>query len=299
LAPSRDLEILYRGAGLLEAPRWDGNRSLYVTNVTLGGVHRFDVHHRTLSCVVPHRRGIGGLALTDSGFVVAGRNVALKCAGDDTTIVLLAAEQLGRTTTGFNDLTVDSSGAIVIGSLGPDALHPKTITGYEKGPPAGAGTGAVYRIDLQGHRCIAQDIGHPNGIALSPDQQFAYLSDTLRRVVYRYRVNADGWSHREIFFQPEQGMPDGLAVATDGSVWVALALGNQIAVLDERGVKQHAYAMPAPLTTSLAFAGPDMRTVYVTTGSHDDTDAAIIATFRAPVAGCVIPRAVSFKEPTC
>ena len=287
-----DLTVLWQGTGVFEAPRWGGGDSLFFTNVTVGGVHRFDLRERTVSCVVPHRRGIGGLALTDRGdFVVSGRNVALKRSDSDETVVLLAPGGLKRPVIGFNDLAVDKSGAIVVGALGPGALSPKKLTGREPAPPPGTGTGAVYRQTKEGFKSVADDIGHTNGIAFTADGRFAYISDSLRRIVYRYVVGVSNWGPRVEFARFDNGLPDGMAVAADDSVWVASALAGEIVVLERDGSIRTRYNMPGALTTSISFGGDDLRTVFVTTGSHDGADPAFLASFRSPVAGLLLPRA--------
>ena len=89
-------DTLFSGSGVLEAPTWDGAGGVYFTNVTAGGVYRLDLITRRIDDVAPHRKGIGGLALTQDGsLIVSGRNVALKRSGGDTQ-VLLDGERLGR-----------------------------------------------------------------------------------------------------------------------------------------------------------------------------------------------------------
>lgn len=292
-----DLKVLWRDTGVFEAPRWDGADALYFANVTAGGVHRLDLRSGTVQCVVPHRRGIGGFALTERGdFVVSGRNIALKRAGYDATEILFSSDGLDMPVIGFNDLAVDNSGRLVVGALGPGALNPKTLTGREPAPATGAGTGAVYYQAVQGWRQVADDIGHPNGIGFSTDGCLAYVSDSLRRIVYRFVVGASGWSERIEFARFEQGLPDGVAVASDDSVWVASALAGELVVLEPDGSIRTRYIMPTHLTTSVSFGGDDLRTVFVTAGSHDGTDPALVASFRSPVAGRTMQRALDFMQ---
>ena len=59
-------------------------------------------------------------------------------------------------------------------------------------------------------------------------------------------------------------MPDGLAVAADGTVWVALAHGGRVAVFSPEGEEVRSIPVPLPMVTSVCFGGPDLRTAFIT-----------------------------------
>jgi sugar lactone lactonase YvrE len=284
-------DTLFSGSGVLEAPTWDGAGGVYFTNVTAGGVYRADLATRTVEEVAPHRKGIGGLALArDGSLVVSGRNVALKRPGEDTH-VLLDGESLGRKIIGFNDLTVTPGGAVVVGALGPGSINPHSIDAHAPSPPIGAGAGAFFEVSRAGVRILADDIGHPNGVAYGPGGRCAYVSDSLRRCVYRFTAGPEGWSERNIFAQFEGALPDGMAVAADGSLWLALALASEVVVLEPDGSVRTRIRTPIPLTTSVHFGGEDLRTIFITSGSHTGREAATLLALPAPVAGLPVPRA--------
>ena len=86
-----------------------------------------------------------------------------------------------------------------------------------------------------------------------------------------YDVKADGsvgpWrtSRR---WEP-RACPDGLKVASDGSVWVADAHGGRVVVFDADGTAASGRsAVPLPMVTSVCFGGDDLRDLYVVTGSR-------------------------------
>jgi gluconolactonase len=62
-------------------------------------------------------------------------------------------------------------------------------------------------------------------------------------------------------------VPDGLAVAEDGSVWVASAGGGAVRVFDADGEERRPFQVPQPGVTSLCFGGDDLRDLYVVTGT--------------------------------
>ena len=71
------------------------------------------------------------------------------------------------------------------------------------------------------------------------------------------------------------GVPDGLAVATDGSVWVAMAGGAVVVGWDTKGARVAEIPVPQSLVTSVCFGGADLRTLFVLTGhNHEHPDPA-------------------------
>ena len=81
--------------------------------------------------------------------------------------------------------------------------------------------------------------------------------------------------------------PDGLAVAADGSVWVALAHGGAVAVYEPDGRLRERVPVPLPMVTSVCFGGDDLQDLYVVTGSRGGPSEQCGSVFvmRAPVAG--------------
>ena len=59
-----------------------------------------------------------------------------------------------------------------------------------------------------------------------------------------------------------------MAVAADGSIWVALAEGGAVLVLSPDGTERRRLPVPLPMVTSVCFGGADLRDLYVTTGSR-------------------------------
>src|SRR4051812_31772772 len=131
------MERLASGFRLVEGPAIDPDGHLVFSDVQAGGVHRLGADG-AIEEVVPHRKGIGGIAVhADGGLVISGRNVAWK-RPDGETVVLLDREHDGMS---FNDLTTDPDGRIYVGSLLFNPLDGST------GEHA---MGDLYLIDLDG-----------------------------------------------------------------------------------------------------------------------------------------------------
>jgi gluconolactonase len=275
------------GKGLLEAPRYDPALGLVFSDARLGGVHclRDDGSVRTL---IPHRRGIGGIALhADGGFVVSGRNLAYKRDAEAPTEVLLDQDPAVRRN-GFNDLTVDHAGRVYVGSVGEVAIdntdNPDRIPG------------GVYLVETDGAaREVASGIKLVNGMALSPDGSRLYVSDSMMPAVLAFDVDREtgDLGAPSVFVAFETGAPDGMALSEDGLVWIALAFTGTVVAYAPDGSLAATLAIGDPLVTSLAFGGPDLTTLFVTTGTQgpdDPVDAAIFSA-EVPFRGLEVARA--------
>jgi len=278
------MQRIATGFGLIEGPVWDSGRGLYFSDVANGGVHLLD-HAGAVSPVIPKRRGIGGMALhAADGLVVGGRDIAFVRLADGNTRPLLSLDAIPGAT-GFNDLTADGAGRIYVGSLafrvfGGDAPKP----------------GHLHVIDLDGTmRTLSDGVTLTNGLGFSPDGRRLYHSDSRASLVRVYDVNPDGsvspW--RKFATVDGEGVPDGLKVAIDGSIWVADAHGGRVIVFNEDGTHRQDVPVPLPMVTSLCFGGDDLRDLYIVTGSRGGPSENCGSIFRSRVdiAGLALPPA--------
>ena len=278
------MEKLVDGYGLIEGPVWHPARGLIFSDVINGGASSLG-SGGNVSTAIEHRRGMGGLALhAEGGMVVSGRNISHKPDGGGPTTVLLS-DNPGQGLLGFNDLTTDEAGRIYAGGLG---FRPVGANDEPK-------PGELYCIDLDGSaRVVGYDIMLTNGLGFSPDGRLLYHSESLRHVVRVYDVDDEGGlgPHRT-FATVEPGVPDGLAVAEDGSVWVAVAHGGRVQVFNPDGSTREEIPCPLPMVTSVCFGGDDLRTLYVVTGTDSSgrDDAGTVFRLSVDVPGLPVPPA--------
>lgn len=245
------------GYGLIEAPLWDPERGLYFSDVLNGGISLLDRSDR-ISVVLARRRGVGGMARHASGGVVfGGRDISWSPLDGGEGKTLLTAAEAGDAI-GFNDLTTDAAGRVWVGSLafrvfGGD--EPKS--------------GHLHVIDVDGAmRTVSDGVLLTNGLGFSPDGRRLVHSDSRRGLVRVYDVGEDGAVGPWRAFAAMSGVPDGLKVAADGSVWVADARGGRVAVFEADGSHRMDLPVPLPMVTSVCFGGDDLRDLYVVTGSE-------------------------------
>lgn len=285
------LERLTGGFGLIEGPVWHPEMGLIFSDVQFGGVHAMDPAG-AVSTLFEHRRGIGGMALATidgrrpTGLVVSGRNVAYKPFDGGDTVPLLERD-VDRGLVGFNDITTDGAGRIYAGALAASPFDEAYRDGAH--PPGGS----LYLIDLDGSiRRVADDVLVTNGLGFSPDGETLYHADSRRGRVFRYRVADDGGlGPRCEFVTTEPGVPDGLVVSTDGSVWVAQAGGGGVGVYGPAGDRTGFIEIDEPMCTSLCFGGDDLCDLYIVSGS-DGTDsdrAGSVYRYRTQFAGLPVP----------
>ena len=252
------MEELATDFGLVEGPTWIKDKGLLFSDVIKGGVYLLD-DSNNISTIVEHRRGIGGIAVHEkNGLVVGGRNISYKSFTGNKTTTLLSND-VTEVALGFNDLTTDSKGRVYVGSVAF-----KVFSDEEMIP------GHLHVIDVDGSvRTISDGVMLSNGLGFSPDGKTLYHSDARDAVVRQYAVSPDGdVSDWKPFVKTNNGHPDGLAVAEDGSVWIAMAYGARVDVFESNGVLRASLPVPLPMVTSVCFGGPDLKDLYVVTGSR-------------------------------
>jgi D-xylonolactonase len=263
------VEQLVSGYSLLEGPTVDGQGGVYFSEVLQGGVHRWSP--AGVEEVVAKRRGIGGIVLhEDGGLIVTGRTVVH--IRDGHTRVLLDVEGV----TGFNDLGTASDGSVYVGSL---RFMP--FKGEEPVP------GEIWRIPPHGDAApVAGGVLWANGIGFSPDGGTAYGSDYARSCVLAWDMTADGsLAAPRVFAEMPAGSADGIAVDSEGGVWVATGEAGTVVRFRADGSLDRRLDVPGPFVSSLCFGGTDMRDVFVTTGDGK------LLRGRSPVAGVSLPLA--------
>ena len=284
------MEELATGYGLIEGPVWDDERGLIYSDVVNGGVRALDADGK-ISTVVPKRRGVGGMAPhAAGGLAIGGREIIYESFDGETHATLLTPD-VTDVAIGFNDLTTDEVGRVWVGSLAY-----RVILGEEVRP------GHLHVIDLDGSvRTVSDGIILTNGMAFSPDGKTLYHCDARADLIRAYDVAADaeviGW---RVFAEINgASTPDGMAVAEDGSIWVAIADGGKVMVFEPDGAVRTEIPTPLPMVTSVCFGGADLRDFYIVTGSRNGPreNCGTIYRMRADVPGLpIVPAKVALSS---
>jgi sugar lactone lactonase YvrE len=249
-----------RAFRLGEGPLWDDRqrRLLWVDILgrsVLVGSLRDDVVE--VIDELPFDDMVGAVALTeDDGLVVAVRDRLVRVAADGSRTEM--PPLFDGTSRRFNDGRVDPSGALVVGTL---SLEPPSRS--ER----------LLRLDGVTAEVIDDDLTLSNGLGWSGDGRLFYSVDTMSRTIHvRDRVPATGaLGQRRVFATLGAGFPDGLCVDADDHVWVAVWGEGRVLRLAPDGGIVDRIDVPAPHTSSIAFAGPELDVLVVTTASDELT----------------------------
>jgi gluconolactonase len=165
------------------------------------------------------------------------------------------------------------------GAAGDEKVVAQKVTAMALADTAG---GALYFVDTvhksigyidakgQQHTAYGEGgISFPSGVALSPDQAMAVVTDALERYSWSFQIAPDGsLINGEPFYRlemPEFGRNFALGSAEDsiGQVYFATPLGVQVCEANGR-VAEILNPPEHGSITSLAFAGKDSDWLYVT-----------------------------------
>jgi sugar lactone lactonase YvrE len=236
-----------------EGPRWDAPRQrLLWVDIPAGAVHegRLDgdrvvrTRSRTLDSFV------GAVAVgPDGGLLVAGRESLIEVGPDGTVTpgpVILPAGAGRR----LNDGACGPDGVFLVGSL---ALAD---------PPGGSGAEVLVRVEAdRSVTVLDDDLGLSNGLGWSPDGRLLYSIDSMPGVVH-VRDSPDG--PRRVLIAPGE-IPDGMCVDAAGDLWIAFYGAAEVRRYTPAGELTGVVEVAAPHVTCVAFAGPALNRLLITT----------------------------------
>jgi sugar lactone lactonase YvrE len=256
---SKGLDCVARAGAIVgEGPVWDARRGLlHWVDVAAPAFHTFDpVSGKTATTPAP--RLVSAVLPAAGGRLVAVTQNGLEALDASTgALTPIHDPEAHLPANRFNDAKTDRRGRVWAGSMSLDASMP---------------SGSLYCFDsVTSARAVDGGFQVSNGLGWSPDDRTFYFTDSALGTVFAYDFDlaAGSVANRRPFlqFKPAEGRPDGLAVDAEGFVWVALWDGWRVARHAPDGTLDREIDMPVPRPSSCAFGGPDLRTLYITSGS--------------------------------
>ena len=252
---------------LAEGPVWDAprNRLLWVD------IHAGTVHQGTLdgTRVAPgpvlHRSAgmVGAVAVAEDGTLLVAEQEVLSVVGTDGSRRELARVVPAGEPRRLNDGATDPAGRFLVGTLLLDDSA------------APAQREVLVRLEADGSLTgIDDDLGLSNGLAWTGDGRRLFSTDTQRGTVFvrDYDAATGAVGPRRPHLQLDDGHPDGCATDAEDHLWVAVFGAGQVRRYAPDGALVATVEVPAPHTTSVAFAGEDLQTMVITTGSAELSD---------------------------
>jgi sugar lactone lactonase YvrE len=259
---SPEIEIVANDDNLCgEGPYWDEHEeSLYWTDITGRRFFRFRWREKRRE-LLSEGFEVGGFCRQEEGGFLVTNNSGIWLWHPGSKPVLIAAEAEGQECV-MNDCAADPRGRVFSGSWHLDD----------------AGRSApsfLFRVDINGSVHIADEgICFSNGLAFSSDASTLYFADSVARCIYAYdwRREDGALSHRRVFARipREEGVPDGLTVDAAGFVWCAQWFGGCVSRFDPDGRRERRVRVPAAQTSAVAFGGPDLDEIYVTSAARSN-----------------------------
>lgn len=151
----------------------------------------------------------------------------------------------------FNDGKVDRQGRFVCGGMG---VYAEPV-------------GELVRVEADGRaEVLANGIRISNALCFSPDGRTMYFADSLDRFIRAYDYDDGALANPRVFADTQQfnSGPDGATVDAEGFVWVALVNIGKIARFAPSGKLDRMVEAPTDMPSCVAFGGPDLTTLYVT-----------------------------------
>jgi len=211
------------------------------------GVTKSHVVPKMMGAIVERKSG-GYFAAVEEGFA----DVA---SGDGYSVVSDFLPEPER----MNDAKADAKGRWWAGSNAIDFT---------------AGKGRLHRLEAdRTFTTVLSGLTLPNGLGWSPDNSKFYFIDTFagKLWVFDFDLESGEISNQKVFhdFEGSTGVPDGLCVASDGSVLVAMWDGARIEVFSASGQRRDPITLPVSKPTSCAFGGPAGQELIVTTAARE------------------------------
>jgi sugar lactone lactonase YvrE len=263
------LSVLETPMQLGECPVWHPEEAaLYWIDIAGLAIHRFyphsGIHHHwpvpsEPGCIVRSASG---------GILVAMRSGLAMLDTSSGALVSVAAAPYDTKKMRFNDGRCDAAGRLWVGTL------------YE---PRDQPLAALFCVERGGIRDSGKRATVSNGVAFSIDGRILYHADTTahRVMAYDYDVTTGIVGDGRLFKQFEAnkseqnygGRPDGAAVDSEGAYWCAMYEGGRILRFSPSGELLRQIRLPLRCPTMLAFGGPDLRTLYITSVRDKRSDA--------------------------
>lgn len=272
------VEVLATGFTWTEGPVWIGDSEtghLLFSDIPRNSIFRYDGSEISLFMSPSGYTGVSyyGLEPGSNGLTLDPKGRLVCCEHGDRRISVLTQDggkttvvdrYLGKRLNSPNDATFDQQGNLYFTD------PPYGLPQRADDPRRELDFCGVYRLSVGGQlTLLTKELNRPNGIGLSPDEKTLYVaqSDPDLPIWTAYPFLADGslgsqrvMGNASEFMKEYPGLPDGLAVHKDGTVFASGPGGIYVMLPDGQLI---ARLVTGGRTSNCTFS-PDFQTLYIT-----------------------------------
>lgn len=248
------------GTWLGETPVWSPEeQALYWINCeNEPGLFRWDAASGARQ-YWPMPERIGGVILKDGGGAIVVLARGLHDFDFATGQLTLRVASPLPEHISLHEAQCDRDGRLWVGSINHRLRDAPTLPGG----------GMLFRLDGDTLVPEVEGINCANGLAFSPDGTRLYLSDSPTSLIETWTLDrvTGALSDRRPFAEiaPGDGFVDGATIDADGHYWATLVYGAALRRYAPDGSIERVVPLPFANPTKVAFGGPDLRTLYITT----------------------------------
>jgi sugar lactone lactonase YvrE len=249
----KEIEVFSDCHDLLgESPRWHPNENrLYWVDIEAGTIHSQSAKEKTPITHMVNLK-IGCLAFESTGSLLLATSKGIqRWNADRSVLTLLADPEAGKADARFNDGLVDAVGRFWAGTMTENDA-----------------SSTLYCLEADLHlRSMVTGVTISNGIGWNTENNLMYFTDTMKRIIWQYDFDLETGTlanQRTYLEFTGEGVPDGLAVDTDGNLWIVICNGGRIQVHDPSGKQLDQLGFPTRCITACTFGGPELSDLFVT-----------------------------------
>ncbi|XP_067634410.1 regucalcin-like isoform X2 [Eurosta solidaginis] len=283
---SYKIEPLPNGDTLIgEGPHWDiETQSLYFVDIDVAKLLRYDykenkTYHAVLegekfaSFITPveGEKGKFAVGCDRRVVIVAWDGVSPKAKVERVAHEVQKGEEFALNR--LNDGKADARGRLFAGTMYNDqkdlfSTRKGELYVFEKGKPV---------------KTLKSNIGISNGLTWNEKANKFYFIDSTDYDVKEFDYDCETCvtCNPKVVFQHSSHLPDGMTIDADGNIYVATFTGHTVYKIDPSTAKVLLeIKFPCKQITSVAFGGPNLDILYVTTSKLNDQPPPAGSTFK-------------------
>lgn len=262
------LDVVVDGFHYLEGPRWYKD-ALWFVDFYTKGVYRVDDQGVTEKIVHVEQQPSGLGWLPDGRMLVVSMKDRKVLRLEDNGELVVHADIWEHCDGHANDMVVAPNGDAYVGNFGFDLMG-----------GADHKHAALILVKPDGHsQIVAEGLAFPNGMVISADQKTLIVNELFGNKISQFDIKEDGTlgekhdfaSFGELGDEPNVGarienasiLPDGLALDSEGAVWIADTLNQRAVRIQEGGEILEVVDTAPDGIFAVALGGQDGKTLFM------------------------------------